>query len=67
MRAISHLVVPAFTLAVITAKESDNWILECAVAGGADLIVTGDRKHLLPLGNYRGIAIVTPADFLRSD
>lgn len=39
-------------------------IVECAVVGGATHIVTGDQKHLLPLGNYQGILIVKPADFL---
>ena len=43
--------------------------LGCAVEGGADFIVSGDR-HLTDLKTYRGIRIVTPADFLelnRSD
>lgn len=66
IREISDLVAPSVRLAVITAKESDNRVLECAVDGCADLIVTGDRKHLLPLGNYDDIPIVTPADFLRA-
>ena len=66
MRGVSILVKPTFTLAVIAAKESDNRILECAVAGRTDVIVTGDRKHLLPLGSYEGIQIVSPADFLHS-
>jgi putative PIN family toxin of toxin-antitoxin system len=66
MRDVSRLVVPAVTLAVIAAKESDNRVLECAVAGRADVIVTGDRKHVLPLGSYEGIRIVSPAAFLRS-
>ncbi len=66
MRALSDLVVPTVRLAVITAKESDNRVLECAVAGNANVIVTGDRKHLLPLRSYAGIPIVSPADFLRS-
>ena len=65
MRTLSALVHPTIRLAVITAKESDNRILECAVTASADLIVTGDRKHLLPLGSYRGIRIVSPAEFLR--
>lgn len=60
------IVWPTITLAVVTAKESDNRILECAVAGHADVIVTGDRKHLLKLGAYEGIPIVSPADFVRS-
>ncbi|MFO0103302.1 MAG: hypothetical protein ACK53J_15280 [Betaproteobacteria bacterium] len=25
----------------------------------AELIVTGDRKHLLPIGTHQGIAMVT--------
>lgn len=39
-------------------------ILECALAGSANLIVSGDR-HLTKLKIFRGIAIVRPADFLR--
>ena len=66
MRALSEIVVPTSRLTVITAKDSDNRILECAVAGHADLIVTGDRQHLLPLGAYAGIPIVTPAEFVAS-
>lgn len=41
----------------------DNRVLEAAVAGEADYIVTGDRD-LLELGSYEGIRIVTPADFV---
>lgn len=66
MRTLSEIVVPTTVLTVITAKDSDNRILECAVEGRADLIVTGDRKHLLPLGAYAGIPIVSPADFVAS-
>jgi predicted nucleic acid-binding protein len=40
-------------------------ILECAQAAEADCIVSGDKKHLLALGQFRGILIVSPADFLR--
>jgi hypothetical protein len=35
------------------------------VAAQADLIVSDDRKHLLPLGNHAGIAIIAPAEALR--
>lgn len=41
----------------------DNIVLECAVEGGADFIVTGD-KDLLSLNPYRGISIVTPRKFV---
>ncbi len=66
MQRVSEIVVPTVRLAVITDKESDNRVLECVVEGRADVIVTGDRKHLLKLGSYAGIPIIAPADFLRS-
>jgi putative PIN family toxin of toxin-antitoxin system len=46
------------------ADPADAKILACGVSGKADVIVTGDRKHLLPLKKYRGIPIVSPAEFL---
>ena len=51
------------TLDVVKADPDDNRILECAVAAGSDVIVTGDA-HLLQLGAYRGITIMKVADFL---
>jgi putative PIN family toxin of toxin-antitoxin system len=41
----------------------DDKFLDAAVNGRADVIVTGD-KDLLNLNPFRGIAIVTPADYL---
>ena len=37
--------------------------LACAVEGEADYIVSGDQ-HLLKLGAFKGIQIITPAQFL---
>ena len=34
---------------------SDNRILECAVEAYADWLVTDDRRHLLPLGEHKGV------------
>jgi uncharacterized protein len=45
--------------------EADNRVLECAVDGQADWIITGDRD-LLDLKSFEGIKIVTVADFLRA-
>ena len=50
-------------LHVIQDDPDDNRVLECAVKGSADYIVTGDR-HLLRLGSYEAIAIVTVRQFL---
>lgn len=49
----------------ILTDEPDNRIIETAVCGKADVIVTGDRL-LLELEEYKGIRIVKPADFLQS-
>ena len=38
-------------------------ILECAVEGRADFIISGDH-HLTELKNYQGIKIVAPSTFL---
>lgn len=50
-------------LDIIASDESDNRYVECAVAGGAQYIITGD-EHLLELGEYEGILVVTPAAFV---
>lgn len=41
---------------------NDDFILELAVTGEADYVVTGD-KDLLALNPYRGIKIIKPKDF----
>ena len=50
-------------LPVIETEPDDDKVLACARAGGASVIVTGDA-HLLTLGQYEGIEILTPAAFL---
>lgn len=57
------VVIRPTTRLEVVIDESDNRILECAVDGEADLVVSGDR-HLLRLGEYRGIEIVTVAEAL---
>jgi uncharacterized protein len=41
----------------------DDRILEVALNGRADIIITGD-EDLLALSPWRGIAILTPAQYL---
>jgi putative PIN family toxin of toxin-antitoxin system len=47
----------------VCRDSKDDKFLEVAVDGRADLIVTGDRD-LLDLLPFRGIAILTPAEYL---
>jgi len=63
IRSFAALINPGEVIHVIREDEPDNRILECAVAADAEAIVTGDQ-HLLKLNRFRGIAIVTPREFL---
>ena len=57
------LVAPTDLLSVVKEDESDNRYLECAVAGKAGYLISGDN-HLLDIGDYRGIIILPPAAFV---
>jgi len=59
----AEFVTPSEHLRVIQVDPSDNKFLEAAIAGSADLIVSGDR-HLLQFGAYRHIPIITAREFL---
>ena len=59
----AEIVMPDVVLDVIEDDPDDNRVLECAVKGRANYIVTGDR-HLLKLGTYEAISIVTVRQFL---
>lgn len=63
LESTAHLVQPGFALEVVLADPDDNRVLECAVAGHAEYVVSGDR-HLLQLGSYEGISILTVRQFL---
>jgi putative PIN family toxin of toxin-antitoxin system len=51
-------------LAVVKADPDDDLLLATALAGGASVVVSGDRRHLLPLGEFGGVRIIDPAAFL---
>ncbi len=51
-------------LDIIKEDPEDNKVLECALFGKADYIVTGD-KHLLKLCKFNNIKILTPIEFLK--
>jgi putative PIN family toxin of toxin-antitoxin system len=54
---------PRMSLIVVKDDPDDDRILECAMAAQAHAIISGDR-HLLRLGVFRSIAILTPRQFL---
>ncbi len=56
---ITEMVHPQITLDVVPDDPDDNRIVECAVAGQADLIITFD-KDLLRMKSYQMIGMITP-------
>ena len=75
-RQIRQRLVEEYLRATVTVEVSfsiracrdpkDDKFLEAAVHGRADAIVTGDRD-LLDLNPFRGIAILTPAEYLERE
>jgi putative PIN family toxin of toxin-antitoxin system len=57
----ADVVMPLATQAVIAADPDDDHVIATAVSANANLLVSGDR-HLLALGTYQGIRIVTPSE-----
>jgi putative PIN family toxin of toxin-antitoxin system len=53
-------------LRVVANDPKDDPIIATAVAAKADYLVTGDRAHLLPIGEYRGVRILSPRQFLET-
>jgi len=47
-----------------TGYKPDDLVVETALMGGADVLVTGDRRHLLPLQKIDSLLIEAPAQFL---
>jgi uncharacterized protein len=60
---IGGIVEPVEGISVIADDPDDDRVLEAAQAAGAAVIVSGDR-HLLNLGRWGEVAILSPAAFL---
>ena len=59
----ADFVIPLESLNVVQDDPTDNKFLEAAVAGNANLIVSGD-EHLLEIKSFRTISIIKPRKFV---
>jgi uncharacterized protein len=57
---ITTLVEPTSVPRIIAHDPADDHVIAAAVAAQADLIVSGDKRHLQSLGSHNGIAIISP-------
>lgn len=62
--ASERIPAPTTTSEPITGDPDDDLILACGVDAGVQVIVSGDRRHLLPIGEHRGVRIITPQALL---
>ena len=61
--SLCKIIEPKQKLDIIKNDPDDNVVLETAVQGNADYIISGD-EHLLILKEFKGIKIISPKEFL---
>ena len=65
MKRISDFIEPKINFDAIKNDPKDNKFLDAAYEGNVDYIITYDG-HLLELGMFKGIKILTPLEFLKA-
>jgi uncharacterized protein len=63
LEAAAQIIASIPPVRVVERDPNDDMVVACALAGGADYVVTRD-KDLLSLGAYEGIRMVTPRQLL---
>lgn len=61
--SIAEIIEVTSHVKIVQEDMEDNKILECALDGKVEYIITKDH-HLLKIGMYEGIKILTPQEFL---
>jgi uncharacterized protein len=64
LRSSAIIVNPSVEVTVVEHDDADNSVLACAVDAQASYLVTGDRRHLLPLERHGDVRIVSSFEFL---
>ena len=57
--------LPKQRLNIIRDHKADNQILSCALSAKADYLITGDKKHILPLKQIQQTKILSAEGFLK--
>jgi len=60
-----EIVIPSFKVQAIQSDPEDNHVIEIALTARAEFIISGD-KHLLKLTEFKGIHVVSPAQFIET-
>jgi uncharacterized protein len=62
--AVEVAPIPTSPPEALTGDADDDLILACAAEAGIEVLVSGDHRHLLPVGKHRGVQIFTPQALL---
>jgi putative PIN family toxin of toxin-antitoxin system len=62
--AVARVDAPTQEVEAITGDPDDDVVLACGVNAGVNIIVSGDRRHMLPVREHRGIRIISPQALL---
>lgn len=60
----TSIIVPEKLEVKVSPDPDDDKLFSCALESMADYIVSGDKKHVLLIKNYKGIGIVSPKEFV---
>jgi putative PIN family toxin of toxin-antitoxin system len=64
LRNHARIVATRKHIAIIKDCPADNRILECAIKAQANVLITGDLKHIRPIDRIQATLILTPREFL---
>jgi predicted nucleic acid-binding protein len=62
--AVELAPAPEASPEAVTGDPDDDLILACAIEAGVDAVVSGDRRHLLPVKEHQGVRVITPQALL---
>lgn len=65
LRDDAELIFPEIRIPDAFTDPNDALFAECAVAGEADYLVSGDKVHVQSARSIRGVSILSPAQFLK--
>jgi uncharacterized protein len=62
--SVARVDAPTQPVEAITGDPDDDVVLACGVNADVQIIVSGDRRHMLPVREHRGIRIISPQALL---
>lgn len=63
--AFAQVVDPGKKIRKIKADPADNRVLEAALEAQVEFIISGDKRHILPLKKFKDVVIMSPSEFLK--